>query len=249
MQVKQCPICHKNYETSMNYCYYDGTSLIDASTETLINENDNKLNTTLKISETEILIENQLKHRQNILVYELIPVENNFDLKELHIFCEKVVGPHFASLEKWKNRFEKNSHTFFKIIKVKRTEFKKEEELTGMFSVIPVNENAHSLLEQDCLNATTFTKEHIVSPNENPAALYISGVVGVTRRAKGYVISHLLNMLRQIYKEKGTTLIYTRPMTSDGLRLAKHYGFNPVKPELAQAEHIYRRNMLDGKLR
>jgi hypothetical protein len=180
--------------------------------------------------------------------YELIPVENKSDLEKLHTFCEEIVGPHFASLEQWRDRYEKNPDTFFKILKIKRTKFEIKEELTGMFTIIPVNEIARTLLEQDQLNATTFTTEHIVSSGEEIAAVYISGVVGSTQRAKGYVISHLLNRLRQIHK-KGINLIYTRPMTIDGLRLAKYYGFNPVKADLSQAEHIHKRNMLDGPLR
>lgn len=183
--------------------------------------------------------------RRKLTTYEAVLAQKG-DLEELHEFCEKHVGPHFATLESWRKRHEKHPGTFFMVKAITKKKFKKNETLAGAFTIIPVNEMARNLLEKDQLSANTFTTEHIASPSEKPAALYISGIVGSNFRAKGYALSLLISNL-QMEKARGNHLLYTRPMTVDGLRLAKAKGFSPVNPTVSdQADCIYKIDMLDA---
>lgn len=181
---------------------------------------------------------------RKLITYEAVLAQRG-DLEELHEFFEKHVGPHFATLEAWRKRHDKNPRTFFMVKAITKRKFKKKEVLVGAFTIIPVTDTARGLLEKDQLSAATFSPEHIAPTSEKPAALYISGIVGSNFRARGYALSLLINNLR-MEKERGNHLLYTRPMTVDGLRLAKAHGFSPVNPTVKdQANCIYKRDLLD----
>lgn len=172
-----------------------------------------------------------------------VEVAKRGDLEELHDFCERYVGAHFATLESWRKRHDKNPGTFFMLKEVRRKRFETKITLVGAFTIIPVNDTARRLLERDELSAVTFSSTHIAAPSERAAALYISGVIGSNFRSKGAVISFLKDRLKS-EQERGNQLVYTRPMTADGLRLAKAYGFSPVNPAIMNdAERIYKKEL------
>jgi hypothetical protein len=176
-----------------------------------------------------------------------VQVADRGDLEDLHDFCEKHAGEHFATLESWRKRYDKNPDTFFMIKETRKKRFKTTLSLVGAFTIIPVNESARELLERDELNAVTFSSTHIAAPSEKPAALYVSGVVGSSFRGRGYALSFLKDRLKTEL-ERGNSLVYTRPMTKDGLRLAKAHGFSPVNPVINKADRIYKKELRSGSI-
>lgn len=188
------------------------------------------------------ILSRSLFRRRSLVTYEDIIAERG-DLEVLHSFCEQYVGPHFATLSSWYNRYKKNPGTFFIVKEFRRHRFKLREKLAGAFTIIPVREEARRLLERNELNAVTFSPRHIASPSEKPSALYISGVVGSTFRSRALVLSFLKNRLQQAH-ERGDLPLYTRPMTKDGLRIARAFGFTPINPAIDnQMQCIHKRQL------
>jgi len=172
-----------------------------------------------------------------------IQVADRGDLEDLHDFCENYAGEHFATIESWRKRYDKHPGTFFMLKETRKKRFKTIVRLVGAFTIIPVNESARQLLEGDELSAVTFSPTHIAEPSEKAAALYISGVVGSSFRSKGFVLSFLRDRLKT-EQERGNSLVYTRPMTDDGLRLAKAHGFSPVDPAVInRVDKIYKKQL------
>jgi len=185
-----------------------------------------------------------IQHR-SLRTFEPVMAERG-DLETLHEFCEKYMGSHFATLESWRKRHEKNPGTFFMVKEFRKGRFKSQEKLVGAFTIIPVTELARELLERGDLSAVTFSPQHVASPLEPAAALYISGLVGSNFKSRGFVLSYLVSRLRT-EQGLGNHLLYTRPMTTDGLRLAKRYGFYPVNPTVTdQANRIYKKDSPSG---
>jgi len=188
------------------------------------------------------LIANLLLSNRTVRSYH-IQVADRGDLEELHNFCEKYAGEHFATLESWRKRYDKHPGTFFILKETRKKRFKTTIRLVGAFTIIPVNESAQELLERDELSAVTFSPTHIAEPSQKAAALYISGVVGSSFRSKGVVLSFLKERLKT-EQERGNSLVYTRPMTNDGLRLAKAHGFSPVNPVVINTpDRIYKKEL------
>lgn len=188
------------------------------------------------------LVVHSLVSKRTVRNYD-VQVADRGDLEDLHDFCENYAGEHFATLESWTKRYDKHPGTFFMLKETRKKRFETTVRLVGAFTIIPVNESARQLLEKDELSAVTFSPTHIAAPSEKAAALYISGVVGSSFRSKGFVLSFLKDRLKT-EQERGNSLVYTRPMTDDGLRLTKAHGFSPVNPAVInRVDRIYKKEL------
>jgi hypothetical protein len=112
----------------------------------------------------------------------------------------------------------------------------------GFFSLVPLNENAVVLLEEERLDGLRFNSEHICSPKQRPAGLYIGSIAVHGWRARGEILGYVRSRIDEA-AESGIHLVYTRPITHDGLRLAKRHDFVPVADDCGDDElkRIYKR--------
>lgn len=106
---------------------------------------------------------------------------------------------------------------------------------TGLFSALPMNKAARNLLEKEELHGLKFSDKHIIKENRPYTCLYIGAVGAIGPRAKRQILEFLKGFIHAEFK-KGVEIIFTRPTTNDGLRVAKASGFIPVLDDVASNE-------------
>lgn len=148
-------------------------------------------------------------------------------LEEIYLFCNQVLGEGIASIERVRQWYGKNHDIFYLIYERKRRSFKQTNTLVGFFAVFPVTQQAKRLLSKNQLKGTEFTADHIVARGHQPAAIYIGAVAARGFKAKERTLMALMGYVISLAVRK-KILVYTRPISKDGLRLAKQYGFEPV---------------------
>lgn len=112
---------------------------------------------------------------------------------------------------------------------------------TGICSIVPMTDKAKALLEAENLNGLTFTPEHISKPRQEHTCLYIGSVGAIGARAKKHILIFLEGVIDSEFG-KGIDVVFTRPTTKNGLRIAKRFGFIPVMDDAGEDElnRLYR---------
>ncbi|WP_157476013.1 hypothetical protein [Lysobacter sp. Root690] len=113
----------------------------------------------------------------------------------------------------------------------------------GFFSIISLTEGAVSLLVGNNINGLRLDRSHIAGPRRKVAGLYIGGMGARGFRARGWLVQHIQARISQFFDEGGP-VVFTRPVTQDGLRLAEKLGFVPVVQSEPGVGAVYR---LDGE--
>lgn len=108
-------------------------------------------------------------------------------------------------------------------------------ETVGFFSIIPLTAKAVQLLNADRLDAFHFTQEHISPPKQKPAGYYIGSIAAKGFKAKAEILGYVRGQVEGELR-RATGVVFTRPVTRDGLRLAKNYGFQPVSENVGSNE-------------
>jgi hypothetical protein len=113
----------------------------------------------------------------------------------------------------------------------------------GCFSLLPLTREASELLAKEALDGLSLTPLHICKPNRKPAALYLGSIAAKGFRNKADIILYVKGRLSDEV-DRGVRVIYTRPISKDGLRLAHRHRFMPVADGVAddQLGRIYRKN-------
>ncbi|WP_148649616.1 hypothetical protein [Lysobacter antibioticus] len=109
----------------------------------------------------------------------------------------------------------------------------------GFFSIIKLNDDAVRLLSSNSIDGLRFDRSHICGPRKKAKGLYVGGMGARGVRAKGWLVQHVRARISQFFDDGGS-VVFTRPVTDDGLRLAKKLGFLPVVPSQDGMGNIYR---------
>ena len=167
--------------------------------------------------------------RISSVVYGIAAVEPAA-LRNVYAFILTILDD-VASFEVFRSWYEKNPDIIQAVIKISSSGFGTRQELAGFFSVFPMTDEARALLESNELLGAAFTAAHICEPSQIPAAYYIGAVGGVGRRGRHATLLQLMGYVTALQR-RHTKLVFTRPMTEDGLRLARDYRFSPVRRDV-----------------
>ncbi|MEY2483041.1 MAG: hypothetical protein QOK24_1569 [Verrucomicrobiota bacterium] len=151
------------------------------------------------------------------------------DIPALRKFMVDRLGPDVLSVAETYKLYDRNPNMFFGIYEEKTPlfGFSNTRRLVGHFSLVPITEAARKLLKQNQLKGNQFTTEYITSMRKKPAGFYIGGIISGGTRARGQTMGALLGRIALEAKRKSPHF-YTRPISPDGMRLTKKYGFEPV---------------------
>ncbi len=114
--------------------------------------------------------------------------------------------------------------------------------LLGYFGLLPLREEAVRGLKAGSLTVKGILPEHLAADPDDLAAMYVGGLIGKGLAAKSLVISQLRTVLLSHAIDRPLEVL-TRPVTPDGLRLAKRRGFTPVHPGRSGLEEMYHSRM------
>ncbi len=147
-------------------------------------------------------------------------------LEALHAFCDEILGG-VASIELVREWYDKNPNMLYWVSTHKSQAYQQMTTVVGVFSVFPVTQEAAQLLSENKLRGTDLTAKYIAAPGRQPAAIYIGAVAARGPRARQQTLMMLMGYVTALTAKK-TPIVYTCPVTDDGLRVAKQYGFEPV---------------------
>jgi hypothetical protein len=166
-------------------------------------------------------------------------------LDDFHAFCGSILGDDVASLDRLRLWHQKNPATVSAIYQDHRRGLKHKRRMVGFFSVFPVTKEAKELLSLNQLKGTELIPQQIVSRGHRAAALYIGGVGAKGFRARERTLGALMGHVAILGQK--TPLVFTRPVTKDGLRIARQQGFEPVMkgadPSVADGAMVFVRDL------
>lgn len=162
------------------------------------------------------------------------PVKRD-ELGDLLPLYDRVVGGERPTLNELKEVFNANNQAFRFLEKVVRRGFNTKRQFLGFCTIVPIAKEAEPLLAAEQLNGLRMNKSHVLAPRKTCRTIYIGSVGGVGNHARAAVLNYVLGLIDDC-AERGVNRIYTRPVTQDGLRVAKKYGFRPVKDDVGPNE-------------
>ena len=109
----------------------------------------------------------------------------------------------------------------------------------AFFSAIRLTASAAELFSRNALDGFRLDRTHIAGPKRKAEALYIGGLGAKGTRAKGWLVQHLRARIAQFFEEGGV-VVFARPVTEDGLRIAKGMGFVPAVSGSETLGNVYR---------
>jgi len=168
------------------------------------------------------------------------------ELERHNEYWERFFPGEVSSLAQDRAWYRRNSKLFWFLFEVttRRGARHAEPKLVGSFSIIPLTKSAALQVAREELVGATFAAEHIGKASRRPAAVYVGGVVAEGLFAKAAILARLSEKVERLQEKH--IVIYTRPVTSDGLRLVKKYDFQPVSGATTAFRRIYSLGELDG---
>ena len=164
-------------------------------------------------------------------------------LRSLLGFAKKFLGQ-VPTLKQVKELHNINPNAIWVVERVKENASSRitSTKTLGFFTILPLTEKAVRLVDDERLDALHFTAEHIATPKHKQAAFYIGSIAAKGFRAKAEILGYVRGRVEEESKD-GSGIVFTRPISKDGLRLAKKYGFQPVGDNVGANElgRIYKR--------
>lgn len=121
------------------------------------------------------------------------------------------------------------------LIESKTDDTKSDWTLVGCFCILPLKQGAVGELESGELTGLRLKPENLTRKKGTARGFYLGVVVATDIRTKGYAVWKIQEELSRLCKKHGTTKVFGRPITQDGLRLLKKHGFKRV-PDLDEPQ-------------
>lgn len=105
----------------------------------------------------------------------------------------------------------------------------RRERFSGYFCVIPLSITAATSVKVKTLRGGNLTIDHVPDTIDETAALYIGAIAAKDGSSRAVVLESLRQHIHYLSHKGGVREVLTRPLTEDGLRLVKKYGFQPLE--------------------
>jgi hypothetical protein len=160
--------------------------------------------------------------------YECYPAARD-QLPLVHEIATRYFGDDVSTLETMNRWWVKNPEIFFLLARIYRGRQETNEEIVGYFCVVPLTKRAENRLRAGDLRGSQFEERDIASGPGRCAAVYIGALVAEGKVARGNLTTLVHYELATRWRKRAARA-YTRPVTPDGLRLARKYKFSAVQP-------------------
>lgn len=159
--------------------------------------------------------------------YPIVKRVGRGDLKRAYTFCGGFFGDDFSSFNSVKKWFRHNEKMFWMVEKHTHSGPARLSVVTGFFSILPLTQAGVKMLLEDQIDGTKFTTEHIEPNFDSPAAYYVGAIGSKGGKSKGVALGALIERM-YVFLENYPAIVYTRPTTRDGLRIARQQQFEAV---------------------
>lgn len=139
------------------------------------------------------------------------------DLPFIHALATEKVGD-VSDLDQTKSLYFHNKDCFRKIVDVKT------QAIIGYFCVIPLTKKGVEQVQERNLLSGMVDLKNFAKRFSKGNSVYIGSIAGANPKGSAAAVEQLKLFLMN----KDCIKAYARPMTKDGVRLVKYYGFAPV---------------------
>jgi len=142
------------------------------------------------------------------------------ELPALHKYCLSIFGDQISDLSAMQSWFERNNN-IFEILTRAEAGKAQSDDIEGYFSVLPLTDEAKKAIAKGIYSGATLPTEAITSADR--ASLIYVGGVAANSPDNSRKIMH--SLMARIDAFDSANVIYTRPVTQDGLRwvLKSHF--------------------------
>lgn len=147
--------------------------------------------------------------------------------------------PEVPDLEQLQKIFEASRKCVWFVESTARSKGGKKSSRLGFFSIIRLTEEAVELLLKNRLDGFRMDRTHIAGPRRRAPAIYVGGMGAKTFRARGWLVQHIRARIDEFF-EDGGKVVFSRPVTNDGLRIATQLGFVPVMSNQSGLGNVYK---------
>lgn len=144
--------------------------------------------------------------------------------------------PERPSWNATKRHYARIPNGFHVIERVVEMRYWTHSSIVGFLTIVPVTADG----VRELLNGVEFRESFMAPSFESSIAkgLYIGSIAARGARARGEVLGYLRATLKQL-TTSGLPIVFTRPITKDGLRLALKNDYAPVDASVADMELGY----------
>jgi predicted acylesterase/phospholipase RssA len=163
------------------------------------------------------------------------------EIEALYSYGFRKFGSQISDASTVKMWFDKNPNIFEIVTKTKTGEADAED-IEGYLCALPLTDTGRRGVAKGAYTGATIPTDEITAPNEKASAVYIGGVAGESEKAKLKVMLRLKTVLG-LYDS--ASVIYTRPITEEGLRWVVRSGFTRVDGQSDNAlGYLYKQDVL-----
>ncbi|MEA2560942.1 MAG: hypothetical protein QOH06_2446 [Acidobacteriota bacterium] len=150
------------------------------------------------------------------------------DLEDIRILAQRLYETEEVSpLPQMRAWLRKYPRAFFVVFTRTRPRlFQTVEELQGYFCLLPLSSIAAQKLCAGELRFKTLSADDLMPAGFS--TIYLGGVAAIDKMSRGVCLDRLQTEIENLAALKPDAELLTRPVTKDGLRLVRSYGFRPI---------------------
>jgi hypothetical protein len=157
------------------------------------------------------------------------------DLSAVRELAVRCFGQKVSSMSKMVEWHKRNPNVFTTVTSQTHRAKTTLTELTGYFCTVPLSDGATMDLMAERKGINDVDAGEVCSSTTAPAGVYIGAIVVDNPQCRRAALLALHSRVKNIARNRKETLIMTRPVTKDGLRLVKALGLRPVRGDADDA--------------
>jgi predicted acylesterase/phospholipase RssA len=155
------------------------------------------------------------------------------ELRALHAYSVSKFGSQVSDVETMAAWYDRN-HRIFQILTT-AAGVQTAAQIRGYYCVLPLNDEGRRGVAQGLYFGASIPDHVLVGSSADASALYVGGVAGDSPRDRVAIMLALQSHLKQF---PNAAIVYTRPVTRDGLRLVSRGGFRRVDGGEDPSPHV-----------
>ncbi len=159
------------------------------------------------------------------------------DIAAVHDFAVRFLGPDISPIDLMTEWSRVDPETISVINRVE-TDGAKQNELVAYFCVLRLNDQAGARMRRGELTGLQIRASDLARPGEPGSCVYVGGVIGADVIARAVALDHLIRHISSMSLDPKTE-VFTRPVTEDGLRLARKFKMKQVTPNSKEIGSIF----------
>jgi pimeloyl-ACP methyl ester carboxylesterase len=158
------------------------------------------------------------------------------DVERIYTLAAEFFGSDLSSVAQIREWLAVNPRLIW--ILEKKAEKESGREMAGYFCLLPLTLEAARSVREGTLTGVGIRGRDIAPPSQQPRFIYVGSIVGKGLTARAILLQELGRKIAEMASGDAVTL-YTRPVTEDGLKVAKQNRMEPVDVTVTDGKGVY----------